>query len=163
MATPGFNAGLDARGSLGRRTAATPDRGAREFLLFQLNSPRPAVRIAATTALGTLGDDAALPVLERLAAIAPEGGRADERGAAAKAVAALRDRRAPAPENKELRDSVLELQKSNREMKTAVDDLKKRLEAATGAKATPPPEPSPTPAGTSKPPVAAPENKPAAN
>ena len=161
LATPGFNAGLDALGSLGRRTAATPDRGAREFLLFQLNNPRPAVRIAATTALGTLGDDAALPVLESLAATAPEGGYADERGAAVKAVAALRDRRAPAPENKELRDSVLELQKSNREMKTAVDDLKKRLEAATGAKATPPPEPSPAPATT--PPTAAPEGKPAAN
>ena len=165
LATPGFNAGLDTLGTLGRRTAAIPDRGAREFLLFQLNNPRPAVRVAATTALGSLGDDAALPALESLAATAPEGGRADERAAAVKAVAALRDRRAPAPENKELRDSVLELQKSNREMKTAVDDLKKRLEAATGAKAAPTPEPSPTPATPPpRPPAAtAPEGKPAAN
>ncbi len=147
LSTPGFNAGLDALGSLGRRTADGPDRGAREFLRFQLNNPRPAVRVAATNALGTLGDDAVLPLLESLAATAPEGGRADERGAAAKAVAAIRDRRAPAPENKELRDTVLELQKSNREMKTAVDDLKKKLEAVTGVKPAPTPENKPAAVG----------------
>lgn len=134
LTTPAFNAGLDALGNLGRRAREGTDRGSREFLQFQLNNPRPAVRMAAISALGSLGDDAALPVLESLAATAPEGGRADERGAAVKAVAAVRDRRAPAPENKELRDSVLELQKSNREMKTAVDELKKKLEATTAAK-----------------------------
>ena len=163
LTTPGFNAGLDALGALGRRVAEGPDRGAREFLQFQLNNPRPAVRIAATTALGTLGDDAVLPTLESLAATAPEGGRSDERAAATKAVAAVRDRRAPAPETKELRDSMLELQKSNREMKTAVDDLKKRLEAATGAKVAPTPDPAPSPTASPKLPAIAPEAKPPAN
>lgn len=163
LTTPGFNAGLDALGSLGRRAADGPDRGAREFLQFQLNNPRPAVRIAATAALGTLGDDAVLPTLESLAATAPEGGRADERAAATRAVAAIRDRRAPAPENKELRDSVLDLQRSNREMKAAVDDLKKKLDAATGAKAAPSPEPGPAPAATPIPPATGPEAKPLVN
>lgn len=163
LTTPGFNAGLDALASLGRRAPDGPDRGAREFLQFQLNSPRPAVRVAAITALGTLGDDAALPALEALAATAPEGGRADERGAAEKAVVAVRERRAPAAESRELRDTLLELQKSNRELKTTVDEMKKRLEATTGAKPGSTPEGSPAvtpgPAPTPKP-ASSPENKP---
>ena len=99
----------------------------REFLLGYLNDPREQIRRSVLTALGTLQDSKALPVLEKFA-----GGKhpAREKTAADKSIAALETGRKPADDFQALRSEILEMQKSNRALKADLDDLKKKVEAA---------------------------------
>ena len=98
----------------------------REFLSLHVNSPKERVRLAAITALGTLEDPRALAVVETFTTLAADR---PEKAAADKALEKLRAARKPSDDLKALRTEVLDLQKSNRELKNDLDTLKKKLEA----------------------------------
>ncbi len=119
-----FSAGLDALATLARNE---PKKDSiRDFLTARVNSPKERVRLAAITALGTLEDPRALAALETFTALAADR---PEKAAADKALAQLRTARKPGDDLKGLRTEVLDLQKSNRELKKDLETLKKKLEA----------------------------------
>ncbi|HAV62449.1 MAG TPA: hypothetical protein DCY13_08810 [Verrucomicrobiales bacterium] len=98
----------------------------REFVLARINHPKRAVQLAAIRALGTLGDPLAIAALETFANADTDS---PQRKAAETSIKQLREGR-PAPvEVNTLRSELLELQKANREMKEAIEDLRKQLEA----------------------------------
>jgi aminopeptidase N len=99
----------------------------REFLTGYVNHRKKSIQLAAINALGTLGDPAALAVLEKFATASRES---PERAAAEKAVTELRATRKPADDFKNLRDEMLNLQKQNRDLRKELDDLKKKVDAA---------------------------------
>jgi aminopeptidase N len=128
-----FNTGLATLGHIARHAK---DRSApREFLVAQTTNPRELTRTAAITALGTLADPKALPVLEGFAGASTD---TPEKKAADRAITALRGERAQSEEVGALRTEVQSLQKSGRELRDQVEELKKKFEAATGAKASQP-------------------------
>jgi aminopeptidase N len=119
-----FSAGLDALASLARNE---PKKDSiRDFLTARVNSPKERVRLAAIAALGTLEDPRAIAALETFTALAPDR---PEKAAADKALVQLRTARKPGEDLKGLRTEVLDLQKSNRELKKDLETLKKKLEA----------------------------------
>lgn len=125
-----FAAGLDALAWLSR---TQPDKGpVREFLIGQTRQLKQSVRTAALTALGTLDDPRALPVLDTFACASKDS---PERKAAEKAIEAIRAARKPGPELSDLRKELLELQKEARDLRRELDTLKKKLEAAPPAPA----------------------------
>jgi aminopeptidase N len=111
----------------------------REFLLTHVNSKKRAVQLASINALGALGDPKAIAVLQTFAA-SPRESR--ERTAAARAVTDLRAARRPVDDFKNLRQEVLDLQKSDRDLRKELDDLRRKLEARAKSAATPTPGPS---------------------
>jgi aminopeptidase N len=119
-----FAAGLDTLAYLARNEAKRD--AIREFLSLHVNSPKERVRLAAITALGTLEDPRALAVVETFTTLAADR---PEKAAADKALEKLRAARKPSDDLKALRTEVLDLQKSNRELKKDLDTLKKKLEA----------------------------------
>jgi aminopeptidase N len=122
--TGGFARGLDTVAWLARNEE--DKTAAREFLVARLNHPRRRVQQSAIAALGTLGDPKAIAALETLTTLPKES---PERGAAEKAVAALRDVKKPSAELGSLRGEVLTLQKENRDLRRDFDDLKKKFDA----------------------------------
>lgn len=119
-----FSAGLDALGTLARNDAKKD--AVRDFLTARVNSPKERVRLAAITALGTLEDPRAIAAVETFTALAADR---PEKAAAEKALVQLRTARKPGEDLKGLRTEVLDLQKSNRELKKDLETLKKKLEA----------------------------------
>ncbi|MFA6544717.1 MAG: M1 family aminopeptidase [Limisphaerales bacterium] len=119
-----FSAGLDALASLARNEAKKDS--VREFLAARVNSPKERVRLAAITALGTLDDPRAIAVLETFTPLAADR---PEKAAADRAVEKLRTARKPGDDLKGLRTEVLDLQKSNRELKKDLEALRKKIEA----------------------------------
>ena len=119
-----FAASLDTLAYLARNEAKRD--AIREFLSLHVNSPKERVRLAAITALGTLEDPRALAVVETFTTLAADR---PEKAAADKALEKLRAARKPSDDLKALRTEVLDLQKSNRELKKDLDTLKKKLEA----------------------------------
>lgn len=119
-----FSAGLDALATLARNEAKKDSL--RDFLTARVNSPKERVRLAAITALGTLEDPRAIAALETFTGLAADR---PEKAAAERALAQLRTARKPGEDLKGLRTEVLDLQKSNREMKKDLEMLKKKLEA----------------------------------
>lgn len=119
-----FSAGLDALAFVARNDAKKD--AVRDFLTARVNSPKERVRLAAISALGTLEDPRALAVLDTFTSLAADR---PEKAAADKAIEKLRASRKPADDLKGLRTEVLDLQKSNRELKKDLDALKKRLDA----------------------------------
>jgi len=119
-----FSAGLDALASLARNEAKK--NAVRDLLTARVNSPKERVRLAAITALGTLEDPRAIAALETFTALAADR---PEKAAAEKALVQLRTARKPGEDLKGLRTEVLDLQKSNRELKKDLETLKKKLEA----------------------------------
>lgn len=119
-----FSAGLDALASLARNEAKKD--AVRDFLTARVNSPKERVRLAALTALGTLEDPRAIAAVETFTALAADR---PEKAAADKALVQLRTARKPGEDLKGLRTEVLDLQKSNRELKKDLETLKKKLEA----------------------------------
>jgi hypothetical protein len=73
-----------------------------------------------------LGDPQAIAVLQTFASASKE---TPERSAAERAITDLRAGRKPVDDFKNLRQEVLELQKSNRELRKELDTLKKTTEA----------------------------------
>jgi aminopeptidase N len=112
----------------------------REFLLPYVSDKRERIQLAAISALGTLGDPKAIAMLEKFTMASKETpqGRTAER-----AVETLRTDRKPVDDFKNLRQEVMDLQKTNRALRKELDDLKKKVEAkepappASGKKAKP--------------------------
>ena len=127
FAARGFAQGLDTLAWISRNEDKKD--AVRLFLLSFVNDPRQRVQIGAISALGVLGDPAALSVVQRFADASKES---PEQRAAEKAVTALREGRKPTDDFKNLRQEVLSLQKADREMRKELDDLKK----ITGARQT---------------------------
>jgi aminopeptidase N len=119
-----FSAGLDALAMLARNEAKRDS--VRDFLTARVNSPKERVRLAALAALGTLGDPRAIAAVETFTTLAADR---PEKTAADKALVQLRTARKPGEDLKGLRTEVLDLQKSNRELKKDLEMLKKRIEA----------------------------------
>ncbi|MGP8221031.1 MAG: hypothetical protein ACLQPI_16475, partial [Limisphaerales bacterium] len=82
--------------------------------------------------LGTLGDARAAAVLETFANASPES-RAQP--AAVAALAAIRAAGQPADNLRELRQTVLDLQKEERTLRQDLETLQKKTGAKTGARA----------------------------
>ncbi len=119
-----FSAGLDALASLSRNEAKKDS--IRDFLTARVNSPKERVRLATIVALGTLEDPRAIAALETFTPLAADR---PERAAADKSLAQLRTARKPGEDLKGLRTEVLDLQKSNRELKRDLETLKKKVES----------------------------------
>ena len=117
----GFGQALGALAHLARNEEKKD--AVRELLLGYVNSRKDPVQLACISALGTLGDPKAISVLETFAN-APRESR--ERAAAVQAIAALRAGRKPVDDFKNLRQEVLDLQKTSRELRKELDTLKKR-------------------------------------
>jgi uncharacterized protein YlxW (UPF0749 family) len=100
-----------------------------------VNDLRPGVRRAAISALGTLGDPQAIPVVETFARASKS---TPEQAAASAAVTRMRENRRPAAELGDLRREVTDLQKENRELKEEFKGLRKQLEALAPARTNPP-------------------------
>jgi HEAT repeat protein len=103
----------------------------REFIIQRVNSPKQRVKLAAITALGTLEDTKAIAILETFASAMKDSA---ERKAAETALTSLRNAKKPADDLRDLRNEVMELQKTSRELKQQVEDLKKKLDATTTPK-----------------------------
>jgi HEAT repeat protein len=131
----GFAQALGALGYLARNEEQKD--AVREFLLSHANSKKRFVQLASINALGTLGDAKAIAVLQTFAT-SPRESR--ERTAAARAVADLRAARQPVDDFKNLRQEVLDLQKSDRDLRKELDELKKKLEAREKSPSSPSPD-----------------------
>jgi aminopeptidase N len=117
----------DGLGTLAEIASEKQDRTAiRELLISKLNDPKRRVRDSAIRALGVLGDPQAIAPLTT---IANAGKATRSRDAAEEAIRKLRERKPASAEIETLRTEVLDLQKSNREMKQQLDDLKKRFDS----------------------------------
>lgn len=114
--------GIDAVAYLARNEMQRD--AVREFLVGRVNDRRDRVKWAALTALGTLGDSKALPVLETFAKAAKDS---PERTRAEQAVSTLRSARKPVDDFKNLREEVLSLQKESQELRKELDDLKNQV------------------------------------
>ncbi|MBU6401033.1 MAG: HEAT repeat domain-containing protein, partial [Verrucomicrobia bacterium] len=122
--TFGFNGGLNTLAYLARNQEKK-DRD-REFLIGYINDLKQNVRLAAIRALGTLGDPKAIAVLQTFATAAKDS---PERQAAEKAITTLRADRQPVDDFKNLRQEVLDLEKTTRDLRQEIDDLNKKLAA----------------------------------
>ncbi len=105
----------------------------REFLLRHVNDKKRFVGVAAISALGTLGDAKAIGALETFTTASKDE---PAKQAADRAVADLRAGRKPVDDFKNVRQEVLDLEKSNRTLKQELDELKKKVAAVTTAAAT---------------------------
>ncbi|MBN2316386.1 MAG: HEAT repeat domain-containing protein [Sedimentisphaerales bacterium] len=125
-----FASGLE---TLARISRSEQDKTkVREFLIGYVNHPKETVQAGAIRALGVLGDERAIPVLETFS-----GDEPDDRieRAAERALKDLRDRKELIPnEIIQLRETVDKLRKETDKLKNDLDDIKKRMEA--GEKAT---------------------------
>jgi len=122
----GYAQGLSAVAYLARNEEKKET--VRKFLVDHVNDKKKTVQRSAISALGTLGDPQAIAVLQTFASASKE---TPERAAAERAIADLRAGRKPVDDFKNLRQEVLELQKSNRELRRELDTLKKTTEAKT--------------------------------
>lgn len=122
--THGFAQGLSTLAYLARNEDQKDK--VREFLTANVTSSRKTVQIASINALGTLGDPKAIAALQKFVSAGKES---SQRSAAERAVGTLRAARKPVDDFKNLRQEVLDLQKSNRELKKDLADLKKRVES----------------------------------
>ena len=104
----------------------------REFLIGYVNSPRRNVQLASINALGTLGDPKAIAVLDTFATASKES---PENAAATRAITTLRAGRKPADDLKSLRQEVLDLQKTTRDLRKQISEIQSETKAADSAKA----------------------------
>jgi aminopeptidase N len=145
----GLTTGLQTLGFLARNAESKDE--VREFLLSQLEHRHRSLPPAALRALGTLGDPRALGPLGTYTA-GLSGPRDAEREAAREAMNRLRDQRPPGEDLRQLRQEVLDLQQTTRELREQLDQVRKAQSV------TNPPAP---PAAPAKP--AATRKKPKAN
>lgn len=96
----------------------------REFLLAQLGSQKQRVRIGAINALGVLGDPKARGPLEKFLTAAREN---RERSAAQGAINALQSSRQRADQPQDLRQEVLDLQTTIKQLKEELEAIRKDL------------------------------------
>ncbi len=93
----------------------------RKFLTGQVNSKKKSVQLAAINGLGTLGDPKAIGVLETFASASKDESAS---ATATRAIATIRAGRKPADDFKGLRQEVLDLQKTTRDLRKQLDGLK---------------------------------------
>ncbi|MGO8698768.1 MAG: HEAT repeat domain-containing protein [Limisphaerales bacterium] len=129
--TGGINTALGAIGFLARHEDQKDD--VRQFLVNYVNSNNRQIRRGAIRALGELQDPRAIPLLETFATA---GKKNPEQAAAAAALQAIRAARQPADNLKELRDTVLDLQKENRQLRKDLDALQKKVDAKAGSRSS---------------------------
>ena len=103
----------------------------REFLIGYVNSQKRTLQLASINGLGTLGDPKAIGVLETFATASEESA---ESAAATRAITALRAGRKPADDFKNLRQEVLDLQKTTRDLRKQLDELQSESQGAASAK-----------------------------
>lgn len=139
----GFSRALNALAYLARNQEDKTE--IREFLVRQLSNERRGVKSSALSALGTLGDPRAIAAVQKFIGDSRED---RERAAAESALTRLRSERRPVDDFKNLRQEVLDLQKSDRDLRKELDDLKKRLKelqstfaVTNSSKAAAPPPP----------------------
>jgi aminopeptidase N len=120
----GFASGLDALAYLARNEHKK--EAVRDFLSGYVNAKKESIQIAAIRALATLGDSGAISVLQTFANTAKDS---PQQKAAEKAVADLRAARKPVDDFKNLRQEVLDLEKTSREQSKELEDLKKQFAA----------------------------------
>jgi aminopeptidase N len=128
----GYAQALDALAYLARNEEKKDN--VREFLVAHVTDPRERIQIGAISALGILGDAAALSVVERFATATKES---PEQRAAERATLTLREGRKPVDDFKNLRQEVLDLQKAERELRKELDTLKKTVQARQTTNAPP--------------------------
>jgi len=124
MHSRAFTGALDTLAFIHRNE--TSKRETREFLTQFLLHPKDSARVGAITALGTLGDDAAIPALEPFAQGATD---APETKPAEAAIAKLRGTQKPADNLRELRKELEKLKKDSEKLRKDFDTLKKQSEA----------------------------------
>jgi aminopeptidase N len=127
--TRGFASGLAALAYISRNEEKKDQT--RQLLVRYINDKRERVQLTAISELGNLGDPQALAVVEKFA-VGPKD--SPQRQAAEKAVELLRVARKPADDFKNLRQEVLDLQKTDRELRKDLDELKKKFEARDTAR-----------------------------
>jgi aminopeptidase N len=127
----GFAGALDTLALLSRDRDEQLN-GTREFLLTYVNHPRRTIRVGALTALGTLEDPRAVPVLTKFSAARPGS---PEQSAASDALRRINSARRANESMGDLRSTVLDLQKENQELRKDFKALEKKLDALV-----PPPE-----------------------
>lgn len=98
----------------------------RVFITSFLDDKRTRAQCGAIQALGALGDPKALPVLEPFASSAKA---TPQQADAERAVSAIRRLNKPSDNLNDLRTQVLDLQKTQRELKKELEDLRKRVKA----------------------------------
>jgi aminopeptidase N len=130
----GFAQGLSALAYLARNEEKKDQ--VRDFLIRHVNSRKRTVQLASINGLGTLGDPKAIAVLEKFATASKES---RERTSAERAMTELRAARKPVDDFKNLRQEVLDLQKTNRDLRKELDDLKKKVDAQAAKQASPKP------------------------
>jgi aminopeptidase N len=127
----GFVNGLDTVAFLARDEEKKDD--VRQFLASYVNDKNNVIRTGAIKSLGTLQDPRAMALLQTFANAVKE---TPEEQAAAAALVAIRAARHPADNLQELRDTVLDLQKENRQLRKDLDALQKKLEAKPAARSS---------------------------
>jgi HEAT repeat protein len=121
LTSSGFAQGLGTLAYLARNEEKKD--AARQFLLGRLNDQERTVQLAAIRALGALGDAQAIAALQTFANAAKG---APGQAAAERAVTDLRAGRKPVDDFKNLRQEFLDLQKTSRDLRKELDDLKAR-------------------------------------
>jgi HEAT repeat protein len=122
--TRGFAKALEALGYLARNEKEKDAE--REFLAGFLNDKREDIQLGAIEALGSLEDAKAASLLQPLADSLKESRQRQE---AEWALSKIRYNNKPHDNNRILHDEVVELQKSNRDLKKELEDLRKLFEA----------------------------------
>jgi aminopeptidase N len=122
--TRAFAAGLSAVGYLGRNEEKKDAE--LEFLLSYINNKKEGAQIGAIDALGKLEDPAAIPALATFASASKQN---PAQRAAERALADIRAARKPTDNLKEIRDTILDLQKENHKLRAELDALEKKVAA----------------------------------
>jgi aminopeptidase N len=98
----------------------------RVFLADYVNSKKERVKLGAIRALGTLGDDGAIPLLETFAQSSKD---LPEQKEAEAALAKLRGVQRPGDGLRDLRKEVSDVKEENRKLRKDLDDLKQKFGA----------------------------------
>ncbi len=122
--TGGVSSALDAIAFLSRNDERKDF--VRGFLIAFLNDKNVSIRNGAIRALGTLGDARAIAVLQTFANASRE---IPEQAPAEAAIQSIRSNRKQGDNLKDLRDTVSDLQKENRQLRKDLDTLQKKFEA----------------------------------
>lgn len=118
-----FGRSLDALAYLARNEDDRKKQ--RLFLAKYLEDDRKTVRRWAVTALGTLRDPAAIPLISTFVG----AGKDAVEKAAESALKSLRENQKGSAEVKDLRNEVLKLKEKNEKMETDLEDIRKRMDA----------------------------------
>jgi aminopeptidase N len=132
--------GLDTLAYIDRNEKPRDD--VRNFIAGYLNHKRERISLSAMKALGTLEDPKSIALLQTFAASAKD---TPQQKQAEWSIISLRSVNKPNDNLQDLRQEVLDLQKSNRDIKKDFDDLKARLTAVEAKKKS---EKKPAPAKT---------------